>query len=77
MEHIDNQHWRKSSYSGNNGGDCVEVADRAGTVMVRDTKARERGYLAVDASAWSWFVAELKARLRSVRLRQTARANFP
>ena len=24
---LDNAIWRKSSYSGSNGGDCVEVAD--------------------------------------------------
>jgi hypothetical protein len=28
--------WRKSSYSGSNGGQCVEVASAEG-VMVRDT----------------------------------------
>ena len=31
--------WRKSSYSGANGGECVEVA-AAGAVMVRDTTDR-------------------------------------
>ncbi|MEO3826066.1 DUF397 domain-containing protein [Actinomadura sp. B10D3] len=34
--------WRKSSYSGSNGGDCVELADATGTaadaVAVRDSK---------------------------------------
>jgi len=29
--------WRKSSYSGDNGGECVEVASAAGSVLVRDT----------------------------------------
>ena len=33
--------WRKSSYSGSNGGECVEVAT-AGAVLVRDTADRER-----------------------------------
>ena len=31
--------WRKSSYSGDNGGECVEVAT-AGAVLVRDTADR-------------------------------------
>ena len=31
--------WRKSSYSGDNGGECVEVAT-AGAVLVRDTTDR-------------------------------------
>jgi len=29
--------WRKSSYSGGSGGNCVELADRGGRVLVRDT----------------------------------------
>ncbi|MFJ6612694.1 DUF397 domain-containing protein [Streptomyces sp. NPDC091289] len=33
-------HWRKPSYSGNTGGDCVEVATNStcGSVPVRDSK---------------------------------------
>ncbi len=34
MEEIDLR-WRKSSFSGNGGGDCVEAADYAGRVLVR------------------------------------------
>ncbi|MFE3794642.1 DUF397 domain-containing protein [Nocardia tengchongensis] len=30
--------WRKSSYSGSNGGQCVEVAIAAGMVRIRDSK---------------------------------------
>ncbi|SNR98187.1 DUF397 domain-containing protein [Actinomadura mexicana] len=30
--------WRKSSHSGSNGGDCVELTDAAGAVAVRDSK---------------------------------------
>ncbi|MFI0448114.1 DUF397 domain-containing protein [Actinomadura sp. 6N118] len=30
--------WRKSSYSGPNGGNCVEVARLHGRVMFRDSK---------------------------------------
>jgi len=30
--------WRKSSYSGNGGGNCVEVAGRGSRVLVRDTR---------------------------------------
>ncbi|MEV0661722.1 DUF397 domain-containing protein [Actinomadura luteofluorescens] len=31
--------WRRSSYSGSNGGNCVELADAAGAVVaVRDSK---------------------------------------
>ncbi|TDD27782.1 DUF397 domain-containing protein [Actinomadura sp. KC06] len=30
--------WRKSTYTGSNGGNCVELADAAGAVAVRDSK---------------------------------------
>ncbi|NVI86720.1 DUF397 domain-containing protein [Actinomadura sp. BRA 177] len=34
-----NTKWRKSSYTGSNGGNCVELADVAGAVVaVRDSK---------------------------------------
>ncbi|QKW32874.1 DUF397 domain-containing protein [Actinomadura sp. NAK00032] len=36
---LKNATWRKSSHSGSNGGDCVELADAASTVVaVRDSK---------------------------------------
>lgn len=50
--------WRTSSHS-TNGGDCVEVAVQGG-VLIRDTKDREGGLLAVPASGWR----ELLSRLR-------------
>jgi hypothetical protein len=53
--------WRKSSYSDNGGANCVEVADRDSTIMIRDTQARERGHLAVRAEQWRAFVARIKA----------------
>ncbi len=31
--------WRKSSYSGGNGGACVEVGKHGGSVLVRDSKS--------------------------------------
>ena len=52
--------WRKASYSGANGGECVEVAGTAGAVMVRDTKNRDGETLSVPASAWQAFVAGVK-----------------
>ena len=30
--------WRKSSYSGTQGGNCVEVAGHGGMILVRDSK---------------------------------------
>lgn len=55
--------WRKSSYSGANGGSCVEVADTAGVVLVRDTKDRDSRTLAFSVQAWRAFAEQLKRRL--------------
>jgi hypothetical protein len=52
--------WRKSSYSGGSGGNCVEVASAATTVIVRDTKDRDGGTLAFAPDAWEAFTTSLK-----------------
>lgn len=51
--------WRKSTYSGSNGGDCVEVAS-AGPVLVRDTKNPEGGTLTFTADAWQAFTGSIR-----------------
>ena len=51
--------WRKSSFSGTNGGQCVEVA-AAGAVLVRDTTDRDGGTLAFSPKAWQSLVARIK-----------------
>jgi hypothetical protein len=51
--------WRKSSYSGANGGNCVEVATAEG-VAVRDTTDRDGGTLTFSASAWQEFTRRLR-----------------
>ena len=51
--------WRKSSYSGGNGGQCVEVA-APGAVLVRDTTNRDGGTLAFSAGAWKAFAGRIK-----------------
>jgi uncharacterized protein DUF397 len=51
--------WRKSSYSGGNGGQCVEVA-ASGRVLVRDSKNPERGRLGFSAQTWREFTARIK-----------------
>jgi hypothetical protein len=52
--------WRKSSYSGANGGECIEVAAEDDGVMVRDSKDRSGHVLAVPAAAWRVFVAAVR-----------------
>ena len=55
--------WRKASYSGNNGGACVEVGTSADApvVHVRDTMDRERGMLTVPAAEWRRLIVAIKA----------------
>jgi hypothetical protein len=54
--------WRKSSYSNATGGDCIEVAPNLpGLVPIRDSKAPHRPALILTASAWTPFIAALKA----------------
>ena len=48
--------WRKSSYSGDQGGNCIEVAPAAEYVGIRDTKNREQGHLTVTPSTWRAFI---------------------
>ncbi|WP_435269878.1 DUF397 domain-containing protein [Streptomyces sp. 1222.5] len=51
--------WRKSSYSGSNGGDCVEVAHLVPHTAVRDSKAPAHTLL-FPPTAWSAFVESVK-----------------
>jgi hypothetical protein len=51
--------WRKSSYSGNGGQNCVEVGS-AGAVLVRDTTDQGGVTLSVSAAAWSAFLGTLR-----------------
>ncbi|WP_033226035.1 DUF397 domain-containing protein [Streptomyces virginiae] len=49
--------WVKSSYSTNDGPECVEVAHTPGTVLVRDSKRPEAARLTLTPRAWTGFVA--------------------
>ncbi|MEV5430539.1 DUF397 domain-containing protein [Streptomyces sp. NPDC052701] len=51
--------WFKSSYSDDEGGDCVEVA-LSTTVHVRDSKAPSGPRLRIAAPAWSAFIAAVR-----------------
>lgn len=54
--------WRKSSYSGNNGGDCVEVAGNLpDLVAIRDSKDPEGPVLVLTPAEWRAFTAGVKA----------------
>jgi hypothetical protein len=60
MEDNRTLNWRKASYSGNGGGNCVEVAGVASGVAVRDTQDRGGQALAFTAAAWQAFTGALR-----------------
>ncbi|MEU9890631.1 DUF397 domain-containing protein [Sphaerisporangium sp. NPDC051011] len=53
--------WRKSSRSGDSGGQCVEVAtDLPGVVAVRDSKRIDGSALVFTPNAWTAFLAAVR-----------------
>jgi hypothetical protein len=58
VETID-QCWRKSSYSGNGGGNCVEVA-ADGALAVRDSNDPDGPVLRFPAEVWRDFTDKLR-----------------
>lgn len=49
--------WIKSSYSSNDGPQCVEVAIADTTVHVRDSKDTDRTPLTFTGASWHQFLA--------------------
>jgi len=61
VETIDRLPWRKSSFSGSNGGACVEVAQLPdGGRAVRDSKNPDGARLAFTPDEWRAFIAGAK-----------------
>jgi uncharacterized protein DUF397 len=53
--------WRKSSFSGSQGGNCVEVTRNGRRVLVRDTGQSGAGpVLRFPADAWRRFAGQVK-----------------
>lgn len=53
--------WRKSTRSGSNGGDCVEVADNLPDIVaVRDSKNPTGPTLTFAPTAWATFIRATK-----------------
>ncbi|NJQ00138.1 DUF397 domain-containing protein [Streptomyces zingiberis] len=48
--------WSKSSYSGAEGGECLEVASTDGAVHIRDSKHWTGPVLTVPPGAWADFL---------------------
>lgn len=56
---IDRLDWRKSKRS-MNGGNCVEVASKTGTVIVRDSKNLDGIAIPYSAGGWRDFLGATK-----------------
>ncbi|PAZ15332.1 DUF397 domain-containing protein [Streptomyces sp. SA15] len=52
--------WYKSSYSGGDQGDCLEVARGHADVPVRDSKAPTGPALVFSGGGWTSFVTAVK-----------------
>ncbi|SFN78401.1 DUF397 domain-containing protein [Actinomadura madurae] len=53
--------WRKSSHSGGQGGDCVEVAAFETGIGVRDSREQEGPRLTFGVAEWRVFAERVKA----------------
>jgi hypothetical protein len=59
--------WRTSTYSGPNGGACVEVGTATPGVVVRDTTDRAAAVLTIPVGAWRALLADVRADAQSLR----------
>ncbi|MEV7244850.1 MULTISPECIES: DUF397 domain-containing protein [unclassified Streptomyces] len=48
--------WFKSSYSGSEGGNCLEVALRPAAIHIRDSKTPTAPHLTVAPASWAAFL---------------------
>jgi hypothetical protein len=55
----DNLAWFKSSYSSNEGGNCLEFAAHPAAVHVRDSKVTAGPILTVSPGTWAEFLGQV------------------
>ncbi|MET8159917.1 DUF397 domain-containing protein [Sphaerisporangium sp. NPDC005289] len=61
MVDLENARWRKSTHSGSDGGNCVEVASNLTSIVaVRDTKNPSGPALFCTPDNWSAFLSGIK-----------------
>ncbi|MEV4639117.1 DUF397 domain-containing protein [Actinoplanes sp. NPDC049548] len=61
MADLTGARWHKSTRSGSNGGDCVEVADNLPDIVaVRDSKDPAGPALVFPRDTWRTFIESLK-----------------
>ncbi|MEV5574500.1 DUF397 domain-containing protein [Spirillospora sp. NPDC052269] len=53
--------WRTSSYSAQEGGQCVQLADLSTAIGVRDSKNLTQGHLEVTRTELGKLVSRIKA----------------
>jgi hypothetical protein len=58
MDHAINAAWRKSSHSGTDESDCVELANLGTSIGIRDSKAPQAGHLTLTPAAFARLVHE-------------------
>ncbi len=63
MDTASSPRWRKSSYSGANGGECVEVGQDEDLIAIRDTKDRTGPVLRVAPHTWRRFAQQVRRSL--------------
>ncbi|MEU0386248.1 DUF397 domain-containing protein [Streptomyces chartreusis] len=51
--------WFKSSYSGSEGGACLEVATRPTAIHIRDSKTPTTPHLTITPATWTAFLSTL------------------
>jgi Domain of unknown function (DUF397) len=60
MEQVDAR-WRKSSYSGTSGNNCIEAGSLGEQVGVRDSKDDNGAVLRFTSGVWRAFTGRVKA----------------
>ncbi|MBB4934989.1 hypothetical protein F4561_005883 [Lipingzhangella halophila] len=52
--------WRKSSYSGGNNPNCVEVRERSTETDIRDSQNPHHGHLTIPTHEWQALLTDVK-----------------
>jgi uncharacterized protein DUF397 len=61
MDQLEGRTWHKSSYSGSNGGNCLEISAAPGAVAVRDSNDPHGPVLTFGSADWQQFADQVKA----------------
>jgi Domain of unknown function (DUF397) len=60
MDRVDTLRWRKSTFSGNGGGNCVDIADDGEKIYVRNSKNPGGMVVSFTQSEWTAFISGAK-----------------